>query len=297
MPRPDELVFRRTLLRLSFAIGMLWLSTTAGAMMAPYCEYGPCEDYGYCGDGICGSNESCSDCSSDCGECSYCGDGLCGGDESCSSCSGDCGACPVPNGDGHSTCDGWDRQGACALGFPTVGGSSELRRFRGGNDSSETYLTAGANYSGFNVSDGSVGLISTSPLPGQVPLYHWSSRRGYVYDLNPNLTARDYVYRGIAGYVWPPGTNQGFPLYRTFSSEYGFFYTNFPSELRCQRNVRWQPFVELARVNWPAPFFQADRRCYNLPQPPIPNCDPFFAERCRQAGGIFNPGNCTCSFF
>lgn len=271
MSRPHEPSFQRNLIRLLLIVGALSLSSFAVAMPPP-CEEEPCGPGGY----------------------GYCGDGLCNAGEDCSSCSGDCGQCPINTGDGHSQCDGWDRQGACALSFFPVANGVELRRFRGGHDSSETYLTAGYNSSGLYISDGTVGLISTSPLPGQVPLYHWSSQRGYVYDLNPYVSAHDYVYRGVAGYVWPPGTNQGYPLYRTFSSEYGFFYTNFPSELRCQRAVYWQPFVELARVNWPAPFFQADRKCYNLAQPPIPNCDPFFAERCRQNGGVFNPGNCSC---
>jgi hypothetical protein len=296
MPMLRALISNRHLCRLLLLSSLLWVTPMASADVAPICGDPECQqDPGYCGDGICGGGETCSDCPWDCGECQgYCGDGICAGGETCSDCSGDCGECPANPGDGHATCDGWDRQGACALSFPSVAGSVELRRFRGGRDGSETYLSAGYNGSGFSYSDGTVGIVSTSPLPGQVPLHHWSSRRGYVYDLNPYLSARDYVYRGIAGYVWPPGTNQGFPLYRTFSSEYGFFYTNFPTELTCERNVRWQPFGEIARVNWPAPFVQAVRRCFSLPVPPIPNCDPFVAERCRQAGGVFFPGNCSC---
>lgn len=275
MSRPHEPYFSRNIIRLVLLIGALSLSSFAIAMPPP-CDDEPCGPGGGGGGGY-----------------SYCGDGVCSG-ESCSSCPGDCGECPVNSGDGHIQCDGWDRQGACAFDPADFSVSAEFRRYRGGHDSSETYLSWGYNSSGLYLPDGDGGWISTSPLPGQVPLYHWSSNRGYVYDLNPYVSAHDYVYRGVAGYVWPPGTNQGYPLYRTFSSEYGFFYTSYPSELRCQRPVYWQPFVELARVNWPAPFAQAARTCYNLPPPPIPNCDPFAAARCRQGGGYFHFDSCSC---
>jgi hypothetical protein len=269
MFRPHEPFFHRNLLRLLFVLVVLWLPRFAIAM-PPMCGNEPCESDDYCGNGVCT------------------------GGESCSNCSDDCGACPVNTGDGHPPCDGWDRQGACALPLIPVSTGTEFRRFRGGHDSSETYLTSGYNGSGFNVSDGSVGIISTSPLPGQIPLHHYSSQRGYIYDLSPDLRAHDYVYRGIAAYVWPPGSNQGFPLYRTFSSEYGYFYTNFPSELRCQLPVTWQPFLEIARVNWPAPFFQADRKCYRVFVSSFPNCDPFAVERCRQQRWRYDFNTCRC---
>lgn len=319
MCRPYRPSSHSSLLRLLFVMGvLLWLSPPAIAL-PPYCLEGErCVACGdgicdydewncpqdcnpeYCGDGICNGVDDCSTCPDDCGACPppYCGDGVCNGGESCSSCSGDCGFCP----DGHATCDGWDRQGACALSFPGVGGGADFRRFRGGGGySGQTFLTwHPSEFNGFGrftVSDGSVGTISTSPLPGQVPLYRWSARRGFVYDLNPNLTASDYVYGGIAGYVWPPGSNQGYPLYRTYSHEYGFFYTNYPRDMACQPNVYWQPLVELARVNWPAPFFQATV-CYRSVSGPLPpRCDPFAVERCRQIGWFFNFNNCTCNPF
>lgn len=49
----------------------------------------------YCGDGSCNNGESCSSCSSDCGNCEYCGNGNCNSvTESCSNCPSDCGTCP-----------------------------------------------------------------------------------------------------------------------------------------------------------------------------------------------------------
>jgi hypothetical protein len=54
------------------------------------------EEQSYCGDGICDSDENCSNCEIDCGNCeeeSYCGDGICDSDENCSNCEIDCGNC------------------------------------------------------------------------------------------------------------------------------------------------------------------------------------------------------------
>lgn len=54
-----------------------------------------------CGDGECGSGESCGNCPADCGVCPpECGDGECNGDENCATCSDDCGACC-----GNDVCD------------------------------------------------------------------------------------------------------------------------------------------------------------------------------------------------
>lgn len=55
--------------------------------------------FGYCGDGVCSSNESCSDCVLDCGSC--CGDAVCSSTENCASCQSDCGSCDTacPNVD------------------------------------------------------------------------------------------------------------------------------------------------------------------------------------------------------
>src|SRR5262249_31332398 len=51
-----------------------------------------------CGNGVCGTNETCSSCPADCGPCAdaVCGDGACNGAETCSSCARDCGLCPAP---------------------------------------------------------------------------------------------------------------------------------------------------------------------------------------------------------
>jgi hypothetical protein len=241
-------------------------------------------------------------CDLDCPEPAYCGDGTCNAGETCSSCSADCGTCSGSTGDGHIWCDGWDRQGDCALNHIGVATGAEFRRLRGGGGYvGQTFLTwQPGEFDGFgrfSVSDGNVGVISTSPLQGQVPLYRWSTRKGFYYSIYYTVhTNDDYVYGGIAGYVWPPGTNLGFPLYQYFSSEYGHFYTNYPNDIRCQPNVRWAVQGEMARVNWPAPFIQANRVCYNnqVLGPFPPSCDPFFAERCRALGLSFNFNNCTC---
>lgn len=54
----------------------------------------------YCGDGTCNNAETCTSCSSDCGECpkavETCGNGNCASTENCSSCSADCNSCPFP---------------------------------------------------------------------------------------------------------------------------------------------------------------------------------------------------------
>jgi hypothetical protein len=55
----------------------------------------------YCGNNVCDSNESCSNCSNDCGACTiapptqFCGDKKCDSNESCSNCPTDCNACGV----------------------------------------------------------------------------------------------------------------------------------------------------------------------------------------------------------
>ena len=48
---------------------------------------------GFCGDGICNATETCSNCSTDCGQCPFCGDGICNNGETCATCSTDC-FCP-----------------------------------------------------------------------------------------------------------------------------------------------------------------------------------------------------------
>jgi hypothetical protein len=70
-----------------------------------------------CGDGICGSTESSSSCSSDCGSAKYCGDGTCDSTESSTSCSSDCGgsttSCPS---DAYTTIYGACDYAACSNG-------------------------------------------------------------------------------------------------------------------------------------------------------------------------------------
>src|SRR3569832_2594519 len=110
MSRPHEPFSHRILLRLLFMLGVLWLPPFAIAMPpTTIClENAPCEFEPDPGPGF-----------------GYCGDGACTGGESCSSCSEDCGECPVNTGDGHATCDGWDRQGVCALSFADVSTGAE----------------------------------------------------------------------------------------------------------------------------------------------------------------------------
>jgi hypothetical protein len=72
-----------------------------------------------CGDGTCGSDETCDTCPGDCGQC--CGNGACeaGFGEDCNTCQADCGACAVC-GDGKvdegEDCDG----GGCQAGYSCV---------------------------------------------------------------------------------------------------------------------------------------------------------------------------------
>jgi hypothetical protein len=232
----------------------------------------------------------------------YCYQGC---DSGLSNCTAGCGSSggggTPPPGDGHMWCDGWDRQGDCAFNHLGVASGAEFRRFRGGGGyAGQTFLTwHPAEFDGFgrfSVADGNVGIISTSPLPGQVALHRWSTRRGFYYSIYYTSHASDYVYGGIAGYVWPPGDSRGFPLYQFYSHEYGHFYTNFPRDIFCQPAVTWAVQGAMARVNWPAPFVQANRVCFNNQSlgPIPPSCDPFFAERCRASGGFFNFNNCTC---
>lgn len=237
---------------------------------------------------------------------SYCGDGICNPYESSSTCPADCSdpAPPPPStGDGHIWCDGWDKQpGQCALSYEGVAAGAEFRRLRGGGGYvGQTFLTWNpAEFGGFDrftVSDGDVGNISTSPLPGQIPLYRWSTRKGFAYSTVYTEHTNDYVYYGIAGYVWPAGTNKGYPLYQFYSQEYGHFYTNYPNDIRCQPNVYWDFQGEMARVNWPAPFLQANRVCYNngLIGPIPPNCNPFIAiGDCIAMGRFFDFNSCQC---
>ena len=64
-----------------------------------------------CGNGVCDADESCADCSVDCGACPECGDGTCEGEESCADCPDDCDQCPPECGDG--ACEGDEACGSC----------------------------------------------------------------------------------------------------------------------------------------------------------------------------------------
>lgn len=204
-------------------------------------------------------------------------------------------------GDGHIWCDGWDRRGDCVFNHVSAASSAEFVRKRGNNGYDwQTFLTwfpAEVNDTTpgrFPIRDGNVGLISTSPLPGQVALHRWSTRKGFVYSVHMiDTTGSEYVYGGVAGYVWPAGDPRGFPLYQFYSQEYGHFYTNYKSEIGCQPPVFWDDQGEMARVNIPAPFTQAFRNCRSVSFPAP--CDIFARFRCEARGQFFNPGNCQCS--
>ena len=202
-------------------------------------------------------------------------------------------------GDGHIWCDGWDRQGDCVFNHVSAVTSAEFRRQLGSggyhNQSFLTWFPSEADGFGrFPTADGNVGLVSTSPLPGQVALHRWSTRKGFYYStVYTEHSGDDYVYGGVAAYVWPAGDTRGFPLYQFYSQEYGHYYTNYKNEIKCQPNVFWDDQGEMARVNFPAPASQAFRNCGTLAFP-LP-CDPFARLRCEARGGFFNPGNCQCS--
>jgi len=204
----------------------------------------------------------------------------------------------TPTGDGHIWCAGWNRQGDCVFNHVNAVTSVELRRQKGNNGYDwQTFLTwFPAEIDGFGrfpLADGNVGLVSTSPLPGQVALHRWSTRKGFYYSTYYAAHGGDYVYGGIAAYVWPAGDLRGFPLYQFYSQEYGHYYTNYKNEINCQPPVFWDDQGEMARVNFPAPFSQAVRICRSITFPAA--CDPFARFRCEARGQFFNPGNCMCS--
>jgi len=203
-------------------------------------------------------------------------------------------------GDGHIWCDGWDRQGDCVFNHIDAATSVEFRRQMGNNGYDwQTYLTwfpwETDGFGRFPVPDGNVGMISTQPLAGQVALHRWSTRKGFKYSIYYAEYGGDYVYGGIAGYVWPAGDSRGFPLYQFYSQEYGHYYTSYPNEINCQPNVFWDFQGEMARVNFPAPFSQANRICQHFTFGPFPpTCDPFAAFRCIQQGRFFDFSACIC---
>jgi hypothetical protein len=204
----------------------------------------------------------------------------------------------VPGGDGHIWCSGWDRQGDCVFNHVDATTSAEMRRQMGNNGYDwQTFITwvpwETDGFGRFPVPDGNVGLISTQPLPGQVALHRWSTRRGFYYSVVYAEHGGDYVYGGVAGYVWPAGDPRGFPLYQFYSQEYGHYYTNYPNEIQCQPNVYWDFQGEMARVNFPAPFSQAFRPCRGVTFPGP--CDPFARFRCEARGQFFIEANCSCS--
>jgi hypothetical protein len=208
--------------------------------------------------------------------------------------------------DGHIFCDGWDRQGDCVLNHFSGGCNVIFRRQVGTGDyvgqSFLSWFEADMNGFGrFPMQDGSVGIICTDAiLPGQVPLHRWSTRRGFYYSIYYTSHGSDYVYGGIAAYVYPPGDPRGFPLYQYYSRKYGHFYANYRNEINCQPQASgtdaWVFQGEMARVNFPAPFSQATKPCTangTIVTPAF--CDPFAAMRCQGRGGVYNHGNCRCS--
>src|SRR5262249_18905236 len=67
-----------------------------------------------CGDGHCGSRETCSTCPADCGACGTCGDGTCNGPEDCTNCAADCGACSPVSSCGDGACAPSESCSTCA---------------------------------------------------------------------------------------------------------------------------------------------------------------------------------------
>lgn len=203
-------------------------------------------------------------------------------------------------GDGHIWCAGWDRQGDCVFNHVNAVTSAEFRRQAGVNGYDwQTFLTwFPQEIDGFGrmpLADGNVGLVSTQPLPGQIPLHRWSTRKGFYYSIYFAEHGGDYVYGGIAAYVYPPGDPRGFPLYQFYSKEYGHFYTNYPSEITCRPRVFWDFQGEMARVNFPAPLAQALRVCSGSTLGPFPpNCAPFEVFRCQAQGRFWDFGSCQC---
>ena len=210
---------------------------------------------------------------------------------------------PPPPSDGHIFCDGWDRQGDCIFNYFTEGSGTNLifrRQAGSGGYYGQSFLSwFQADMDGFGrfpVQDGNVGIVSSGPiLEGQVPLHRWSTRRGFYYSIYYNNHGGDYVYGGVAAYVYPPGDRRGFPLYQFYNTAYGHYYTNYKNEVRCQPpgGSGWIDQGEMARVNFPAPLAQALRQCGSTIDIPRP-CDAFAAFRCQRRGGVWL-GNCTCS--
>ncbi|KXZ50005.1 hypothetical protein GPECTOR_18g16 [Gonium pectorale] len=78
-----------------------------------------------CGDGWCGTGETCSNCAKDCGACSVCGDGVCSGAETCRSCLADCGVVGRNGaryccGDGVCSSAAGENSTLCAADCPTT---------------------------------------------------------------------------------------------------------------------------------------------------------------------------------
>jgi hypothetical protein len=203
--------------------------------------------------------------------------------------------------DGHIFCDGWDRQGECYMNLLAAPHNLIFRRQLGtGGYVGQSFLSwHPADMDGFGrfpIQDGNVGIVSNEPLPGQVPLHRWSTQKGFYYSIYYTSHGSDYVYGGIAAYVYPPGDTRGFPLYQFYNTKYGHFYTGYKSEVGCQPQdgSGWSDQGEMARVNFPAPLAQANKICpvirFNIPQ----FCDPFAAFRCQRRGQVWL-GNCTCS--
>jgi hypothetical protein len=188
----------------------------------------------------------------------------------------------------------------------------EFRRQKGsGGYHDQTFLSwfpsETDGFGRFPTADGNVGYISppvpipgsiiSGPLPGQVPLHRWSTQKGFYYSINYGNYGGDYVYGGIAGYVWPPGDNRGFPLYQLYSQEYGHFYASYKIEVNCKdHNVTWDDQGEMARVNFPAPlsqYFQGQQCGATFGPFPAP-CDFNAVFACQAQGRFFDFSACFC---
>ena len=136
-----------------------------GTDVCDLCEVdcGVCSDPGgWCGDGSCGTGESCSNCASDCGSCpTVCGNNRCESGENCNNCSQDCGSCPVV-GCGDGSCTGSEDCNSCSVDCGVCPGSTGLARLMvSGGD---VYAGGVSGIAFSSVSDPSCELPACNPF-------------------------------------------------------------------------------------------------------------------------------------